>query len=463
MNSLRKLQNWCRRPLKRTSTIFTRFTTLLCISILIGGLLLTIFAAIVLLPQILFPSVFRLFSYVDESGRVTEVVERMPFPGGAIVVYKHPVDYPHPTWYISIKVHNYITSEEDLLAYVNSRTNALDELLNSLSINRKVQITVTFKEPLEPSDFKNLYENYFAESEGPNHSAIIVKNETSGKLETIILSAPSPEYLEEFMTYPKEGLKMISVISLEAFLEANVVKSVTQDPRILLIDPQEGRTVRGLEEKYSLMGFDVTVDRPPILVRVFQPELTWSATTIENLLTDPSKYNHWRLYFIGNVSDLDSVENTFFKLNDKLLVSYKCYGIDLSEQIATEDIKNGDCVKVVGTFFQERSALYADKIEKVKEAYSLPLTADELLADASRYDGQTVQVFGRVNDFGYMEDPFFELDGKLLVCYRYDNIDLSSQIGEVQDGDPMIVIGIFYHNDMTLYARHIRPSKEIGQ
>ena len=300
MNIHRRLWHWCRRPIKPLKPIsmnFSRLATPLYVSILIGGLLLSVLVATVLLPQILFPSVFRLFSNVEESGRVTEVVERVLFPGGAIVVYKHPVEYPYPSWYISVRVHNYITSEEDLLAYVNSRTNALNGLLNFLGTDRKMQVTVTFEEPLEPSDFKNLYENYFAESYGPNHSAVIVENETSGELETIILNAPSPDYLDEWLTYPKESLKTISVISFEAFIKANAVKNLTQDDRVLLVDPQECLTVRGLMAKYSLTGYNATAERPPILVRVFTPESTWGATTIENLLDNPSKYDRCRLYF----------------------------------------------------------------------------------------------------------------------------------------------------------------------
>jgi len=439
---------------------FTRLVTPLYVSILIGGLLLSVLVAAVLLPKILFPSVFHLFSNVEESGRVTEVVERVLFPGGAIVVYKHPVEYPHPIWYISVKVHNYITSEEDLLAYKNSRTNSLNELLDFLSTDRKVQITVTFEEPLEPSDFKNLYENYFAESYGPNHSAVIVENETSGELETITLNAPSPDYLDEWLTYPKESLKTISVISFEAFITVNAVKNLTQDDRVLLVDPQECLTVRGLVTKYGLMGYNVTVERPPILVRVFSPELTWGATTIENLLNNPSKYDRCRLYFIGNVSDLSITGDAFLILNEKLLVCYNYYGLNLSEQTTAENIKNGDYITVIGTYFQESSTLYADKIEKMKEYYPSTQTTDEILANPTRYDEQAVQVFGEVSDFGNLEGSFFRLDGKLLVCYRYDGVDLSSQLGEVQNGDPMVVMGTFYSDDMTLYAENIRPSKK---
>jgi len=449
-----KLWRWCPKPKKPLTASFTRLASPLYVSLLIGGLLITVGAAMFLLPPMMFSRSF------DESGRVTEVAERILFPGGAIVVYKHPI-YEAPKWCISIRVHNLITCEEDLLAYVNSRMKALNELLNSVDADDNVQVTVTFKEPLEPTDFKNLYENYFAESGGgPNHSAVIVENETSGELETIIINTPSPEYLEEWITRPKESLRMKSVISIEAFIKAGEVKNLKHNPNILLVDPQECLVIRELVKKYSRMGFKVTVDRPPILVRVFEPELTWDATTIEKLLANPSKYDRKRLYFIGKVSKVDDES---FKLNEKLLVRYKYYGVDLSRQIAAEDIKNGDYAIVIGTFFQERSTLYADKIQKVKQESPSTLTVNELLANPTKYDGQTVQVFGRVSHLGYLEGPFFKLDEELLVCYIYNSTNLQSQLNGVQNGDPMIVTGIFHYEDMTLYAEHIRPSKDVRQ
>jgi len=96
MNIHRKLWHWCRRPIKPASTNFIRSAAPLYASILIGGLLLTTLIVIVLLPQIVFPLKFWLFSYTEESGRVTEVIERVLFPGGAIVVYKHPIIYLNP-------------------------------------------------------------------------------------------------------------------------------------------------------------------------------------------------------------------------------------------------------------------------------------------------------------------------------------------------------------------------------
>lgn len=352
----KRLWNWCRRPKRPVSTKLTRLATPLYVSVLIGSLLLTVYVIVVLLPP---PMVFK--SSSDESGRVTEVVERVLFPGGAIVVYKNPI-YESPKWYISIKVHNYITCEDDLLAYVNSRKNALDELLGLISVDESLQVTVTFKEALEPIDFRNLYRQTLGD--GPYHWAIVVENEKSKELETIVLNAPNPDYFDEYFPYPKAGLKFVSVIAFETLLVADVAETLKQDPRILLVDPQECLTVSGLVRKYTLKGFEVTVNRPPLLLRVFEPESTCGTPNIEELLANPSKYDRRKLYLAGKVSAPDLLEGAFFRLNEKLLVCYRYYEIDLSKQIVTEGISNGDYVTVIGTFFQGRSIMYAHKIEK---------------------------------------------------------------------------------------------------
>ena len=451
MGIRQKLWSWCPKPKRPHLASFTRLALPLYVSLLIGVFLLTVGVAIVLFPPLMFNSSF------DESGRVTEVVERILFPGGAIVVYKNPI-YEAPKWYISIKVHNYITSEEDFSAYVNSRTKALNELLQSLSSEDKVQVTITFKEPLKPDDFKNFYENYLTESEGPNHSAIIVENKTSQELKTIIINTPSIDFLEEWLTQPKENLKMVGVTSYEAFLNVEVVKNLAQHPKVLLVDPQKCLTIRQLVTKYTSMGFKVTIDRPPILISVFEPELTYTTINIDELLANTPKYDRWRFYLAGKVSNLN---DRFFKLNEKLLVCYKYYGADPSKRIVSENIKNEDYVVVIGTFFKENSTLYADKIEKAQQDQPSTLTVGELLASPTKYDGQTVQVFGKVSDLEAIEGPFFKLNGELLICYIYGNTNLQSQLSGVENGDPMVVVGTFHYDSMTLYAEHIRPSKHI--
>jgi hypothetical protein len=53
MNIHKKLWNWCRRPIKPVSMTFARLATPLYISILVGGLLLAAYTAVVLFPPIM--------------------------------------------------------------------------------------------------------------------------------------------------------------------------------------------------------------------------------------------------------------------------------------------------------------------------------------------------------------------------------------------------------------------------
>lgn len=252
MDIHRRLWNWCRRPKRPVSTKFARLATPLYVSVLIGALLLTAYAAVVLLPPM------ALKSSSDESGKVTEVIEKVEFPGGAIVVYKHPYMYGYPRdIIISIEVHPYITSGDDLLAYVNSRTKALNDLRDSISAVENIYVSVTFKEPLGRTDFVNLWRGYL---EKPLEYAIIVENETSGDLGILVLGMPShdePDFMEYF-TNPK-GFKLISVIGFQAIVKADVAETFEQDSRILLVDPHECLTTSRLAEKYSSKGFYVAV------------------------------------------------------------------------------------------------------------------------------------------------------------------------------------------------------------
>jgi len=189
-------------------------------------------------------------------------LERISFPGGDIVVRK--IQYnPSMKAYISIHIETHISSEDELLVYVNSRASALDELLNSISPDEKIYVTITFKDTLGQMDFIDLWRDYL---EKPLDYAIIVKNETSGELGTLVLGMPShdePSFMEYF-TNPK-GFELVSVIAFQALVRVDVAKTFKQDSRILLVDPQEWLTIRGLVDKYNPLGFDVTVEIPPFL------------------------------------------------------------------------------------------------------------------------------------------------------------------------------------------------------
>ena len=251
----KRLWNWCRRPKKPASTNFARLATPLYISVLVGGLLLTVGVAVVLLPSMAF---FK----VDESPGVAEVVEVIEFPSGAIVVTNHS-QVPGYAPYISIRVTSNVTSKEDLLAYIDSRTKALLELADSVNPNETVLVSVTFKFPLKPAEFTDFCRSYVVDA---REYVTAYANETTGEiLGRGILKGPTPldPNFEEALINVREGLKVTGVIAFKGLMKVDIARAQqSNDLRVLLVDLREDLAVRSLMEKYRSEGFDVITDSP---------------------------------------------------------------------------------------------------------------------------------------------------------------------------------------------------------
>jgi hypothetical protein len=327
----------------------------------------------------------------DESGWAMEQeIERVEFPGGVIVVYKRQ-EYPRSESYIVVRVYPNIKSESDLRAYVESRTKAMNELLNFVSPNESLVVTLTFNTSLEPVDFQNLRRDYL---EKPNLYAILLRNETSGTPGAAICGLPSPldaSFVKDF-TYLKEDYRLVGVIASEGLLKAGMVKTLQSDSRVLLVDPAEDLTTQRLVEKHLSTSLYVGGGMEEILFSskmwsqyaklrygvtwitefsVFEPELGTTLVDINDLLSNPSKHHRHRIHVFGTASDLGLLKGPFFQLDGKLLVCYRYDDINLYPTQIKDKIDNGDYVALTGRFFYEElieghcSTLYAEKIEKV--------------------------------------------------------------------------------------------------
>ena len=252
MDVREKLKNWCPRPKKPFSKYFTRSTMPIFISILTGTLVVIYMIVLSIYPAS--------FLKVDESGWGPKELERISFPGGSIVVTdmrNSPFEEP----YISIHIEAHINSEEDLSAYVNSRTNALNALLDSMAPDAVVEIAaIVFKDPLTPEDFVNLYKNSFVKI---GEYAVIVKDEESGERGAGVLWFPRPEDSDfvSNLTSIKDGYKLEGIIAVEGYIKAEVARSLQYDPKVLLIDVTKDPFLFELEKKYSTMGYGVQVER----------------------------------------------------------------------------------------------------------------------------------------------------------------------------------------------------------
>jgi len=253
MGIRKKLWNWCPRPKKLVSTYFARLAIPFYVSILIGCLLLTICAAVAFVPSIL-------FKHVDESGWVPKEIERISFPGYDIVVREMRYN-PFEKGYISIRIEAYVASEENLTAYVNSRTNSLNALLDAIAPNALIEIAViTFKNPLKAEELTSLCETSLVKL---GEYAVIVTDEKTNMNDFVILWFPRPEdpNFAKDLTLIKESHRLEGIIAVECCIKAETAKTLKSDPRILLIDPIEDPTILEIKKKYEAAGLDVQVER----------------------------------------------------------------------------------------------------------------------------------------------------------------------------------------------------------
>ncbi|MEM3696909.1 MAG: hypothetical protein QXQ94_05310 [Candidatus Bathyarchaeia archaeon] len=253
MGIRQKLWNWCPKPKKPVSTNLTRLAAPIYISILIGGLLFTACVAMAFLPSIF-------FSNFDESVWSPKEIERISFLGGDIVVREMHYN-PREKGYISIHIEAHITSEENLTAYVNSRTNALNALLDTLTADSLIEVFITFKNPLKPEDLKSLCETSLVKLGG---YAVIVTDKKAGTKCAGVLWFPRPQDSDfiQNLTSIREGYTLEGIVAVECYIKAKAVRILQSDLRILLIDPVEDLMIGEIKEKYKSMGFSVQVERP---------------------------------------------------------------------------------------------------------------------------------------------------------------------------------------------------------
>ncbi|MEM3699438.1 MAG: hypothetical protein QXL57_01015 [Candidatus Bathyarchaeia archaeon] len=254
MGIRQKLWNWCPKPKKPVLASFTRLAApIIYISFLIGGLLFTACAAMAFLPSIF-------FSNFDESEWSPREIERISFLGGDIIVREMRYN-PQEKGYISIHIEAYITSEENLMAYVNSRTNALNALLETINAESLIEAFITFKNPINPENLTSLCETSLVKL---GEYAIIVTDKKAGTKCAGVLWFPRPQDSDfiQNLTLIREGYMLEGIIAIECYIKAETIRILQSDSRTLLIDPIEDPMISEIKEKYKSMGFSVQVERP---------------------------------------------------------------------------------------------------------------------------------------------------------------------------------------------------------
>lgn len=213
--------------------------------VLISALLLTMFAVIAFLP-----STFFLKS--EDGWQAYREVDRISFPGGYIVV-REIRQTPSDKGYISLRIEANLTSEENLAAYVESRTNALNAILDSVATNSTIEAVITLKDPISPEDFASLCKTSL---EKLGEYAIILTNEMTNKKSTEVLWFPRPQeagFIQN-LTSINEGSRLEGIIAFECYIKAEAARSLQSDPKVLLIDPLEDQNMLEIKKGYESKG-----------------------------------------------------------------------------------------------------------------------------------------------------------------------------------------------------------------
>jgi hypothetical protein len=185
---------------------------------------------------------------------VKDVLERVSFPGGDIVVWNNTVSH-RDKWIVSVGIEAKITSEDSLADYIGSRTHALNVLLEDT--NSSFDAIVTFKEPLTPEKFLRWINTSVADF----HSYASLWTDKNSGAHTSGVSYTNNVTFIENLNDTKPFSNFDGVIAVECVMDPRQAKSIQSDLRVLLVDPYEDEQMLQIQRQYESAGFPVWITR----------------------------------------------------------------------------------------------------------------------------------------------------------------------------------------------------------
>lgn len=220
---------------------------------LLSALLVILVATAAFLPEFIVKNDYDDWPYFKE-------IERISFSGGSIIV-REIRQSPTDKSYIAISIEADLGSEGNITAYVKSRTDALNELLNTVDADALIEAIITFKAPMNPEDFASLCKTTF---EKVGEYAISLTNEATDERQTEIVWFPRPQETEfvQNLTSIKQGYRLEGIVAFECYISVESTRSLQSNPRVLLIDPLEDAQMLEVKKAYESKGFYVQLERP---------------------------------------------------------------------------------------------------------------------------------------------------------------------------------------------------------
>jgi hypothetical protein len=143
------------------------------------------------------------------------------------------------------------------MGYINSRSDALTELMEQTEAEAYIPVTITLNEPLSPQRYINFCKRYNLE---PAYYRFL--SDLGGGISTV--TDPRWPFRWDFAKQLWELRKdvIIGVTAVYGLIKVESAKTLNSNPIVLLVDPKEDLTVQEYIALYSGLVEEILVEYP---------------------------------------------------------------------------------------------------------------------------------------------------------------------------------------------------------
>ena len=180
-----------------------------------------------------------------------DILSITEFPGGFVVALNASDNT------IVIRTTSGIESKNGLDTYIDSRSDALDDLIERSEPEMYIPVTITFNEPLSPSAYISFCKRYKLESA---YYRFISKH---GSGISTVRNPEQPFRWDFARNLEKErGDKIIGVTAVYGLIKVESAETLRSNTVVLLVDPKEDLIVQEYISLYTGLGEEILVEYP---------------------------------------------------------------------------------------------------------------------------------------------------------------------------------------------------------
>ena len=148
-------------------------------------------------------------------------------------------------------------SKDSLVAYINSRTDALDDVIKESNPNAYIPVTMTFNAPFSPLTYAAFCKSHKLE---PVYYRFV---STLGSGISVVTNPEKPfrwDLAKDLWEKRKDVI--LGVTAVYGLVKVKSINALKSNPRVLLTDPKEDLVVQEYIDFYSQYGEEIAVEYP---------------------------------------------------------------------------------------------------------------------------------------------------------------------------------------------------------